>query len=347
MGRLGDTAAAGRGSGPPGSDDGQRYRGCTPSEVVYAENKVRVRHYAPRTDSPVEVPVVIVYAFINRPYILDFEPGRSVVGQFLDRGFDVYLLDWGEPSRLDRHLGLDDYAGRYLPNCVDAVRERTGGEAVHLLGYCTGATLGVIYASLFPDRVSTLGLLAPLLNFDTDEGVFALRPDGFEPGRLTETVGNVPGEWLAFAFALVDPVEYHLARYLRLWDNVDDPEYVSRFARRLRWGFEPVDVAGDLFEDFLVDLDRDNALQDGTLEVGTRSVDPGALTMPVLTILGRDDRFIPASASLPFLRRIPSRDTRVVAFPVDHVGLSIDERSHRDLWPAVCDWFAERSVAGQ
>ena len=319
--------------------------GETPSEVVYTENKLELHHYEARTERKRDVPLLLVYAIINRPYVLDFQPDRSVVGQFLDHGFDVYLLDWGEPSRLDTDLGLDDYVTRYLANCVDVVTERTGTGAPHLLGYCTGATISAIFAALYPERVRTLGLLAPVLNFEAEGGIFDRwgRDATDDPRRVVDVFGNAPGEWLGVEFSLVDPVEFFLARYLRVFDHLDDAEYLARFARRLQWGFDSVDVAGELYRQFRVDLYRDNRLMEGTLSVGGRPVDIGNVTMPVLDIVGTHDRFIPAEASLPFIEAIPSTDTEVIDFPTDHVGLSIGERSHRELWPRVCDWFGRRS----
>jgi len=88
--------------------------GETPSEVVYEENKLRLLHYESRTEEQHDVPILVVYALINRPYILDLQPERSVIRTLLDNGFDVYMIDWDEPSTLDRSLTLDDYVNRYM-----------------------------------------------------------------------------------------------------------------------------------------------------------------------------------------------------------------------------------------
>lgn len=336
-------------SARPGRNGNRQLRasgGPADPDVVYSENKLELIHYEARTDDRRDVPVVFVYAFINRPYILDFEPDRSVVGQFLDHGFDVYLLDWGEPSRLDTQLGLDDFVSRYLANCVDAVTERTDTEALHLFGYCTGATLSVIFAALYPDRVRTLGLLAPLLNFDAEGGIFRLwdRNGTIDPDAVLGVSGNAPGEWLGFAFALVDPVEYYVTRYLRAAEHIGDVAYLTRFLRRLQWGSDSVDVAGELYRQFLVELYRENRLIDGSLTVGGQSVDLANLSMPVLNIVGTEDRFIPAAASLPFLDVVPSTETDVIEFPTDHVGLSVGNPAHEELWPRVCEWLANHSA---
>ncbi|WP_435361913.1 alpha/beta fold hydrolase [Haloarchaeobius sp. DFWS5] len=317
----------------------------TNSEVVYAENKLRLRRYEPRTEQQHATPILLVYAVINRPTVFDFEPDRSVVRQFLDHGFDVYVLDWGEPSRLDRTLGLGDFVARYLANCVEHICAQTGVDAVHIFGYCSGATLGAIYAALYPERVRTLGLLAPVLNFDAEGGIFDFGDVEayYHPEKVVETNGNAPGSLLAFEFTLVDPLEYYLLRYLRLAANVDDDEYVDRFLRRVHWGADSVDVAGELYKQFLVDLVRENKLVEGRLTVAGRTVDLSNLEMPVLTVVGTADQFVPAAASLPFVSAIPSSDTALIEFPTDHIGLSTGERAHEELWPQLCAWFAERS----
>lgn len=328
--------------------------GSTPSEQIYEEHTVEVHHYEPLADSraasraasrAVDVPLVIVYAVINRPYLLDLEPGRSVVGRFLERGFDVYLVDWGEPSRLDARLGLGDYADRYLANAVSAVCERTGSDTVDLLGYCTGGTLATIFTALHPDRVNALGLLAPVLAFDTTGGIFRYwgREEYHDPARVVEAFGTVPGEWLAGEFSMVAPVEHYLARYVRHLANIQDEAVARRFARRLRWGMDTVDVPGELYRQFLVDLYRENRLMRGELTVDGTLVDLDGITMPVVDVVGTDDQFVPVEASRPFLEAIPSEDTDLLEVPTDHVGLSISERAHEDAWPRVCDWFARRS----
>ncbi|WP_306061255.1 PHA/PHB synthase family protein [Natronococcus wangiae] len=319
--------------------------GQTPHDVVYAENKLRLLHYEPLTEWQQDIPILLVSAIINKPYILDLQPERSVVRRFLEHGFDVYLVDWGAPSRFDSTLGIDDYVARYLENCVDDVLDHSTCDAIHLFGYCTGGTLSAIFAALYPQKVRTLGLLAPVLSFDANEGIFRLWgcEESYDLKRVVDVCGNAPGELLSLEFSLIAPFEYHLGCYLRLYDHLDDEEYVDHFARRLRWGFDSIDVPGELYRQFLVDLYRENKLLTGRLTVDGRLVDVANINLPVLNVIGSDDQFIPPEASLPFLDAISSEDTEVIDFPTDHVGLSVGEASHDSLWPRVCDWFEGRS----
>jgi len=169
--------------------------GSTPHEVVYEENKLELLHYEPLADETHDVPLLLVYALINRPYILDLQPDKSVVRRFLEAGFDVYLVRWNEPSTLDRHLTLDHYVNVYVDNCVDEVRARSGADAVNLLGYCMGGTMSAMYAALHAEKVRNLGLLATGLYFDDSAGVVrVLRevPTGHPAGkaRLEARVGE-------------------------------------------------------------------------------------------------------------------------------------------------------------
>jgi len=320
--------------------------GTTSSEVVYTENKLELRRYEPLTGEQAEVPLVVVYALINRPFVLDLQRDRSVVRRLLEAGHDVYLVDWNEPSRLDRHLTLDDYVGRYLDNCVDAVREDSGGGPVNLLGYCMGGTMSAAYAALHPEKVNALGLMAAGLYFEDTGGVLELWGDEahYDPRTVTDTWGNVPAEFLAAGFAMMDPVSNYVAKYLRLFDSLENEDFVANFARMERWLGEGIDLAGEAYAEFVEEIYQDNSLWRGDLEIAGERVDPGEITAPILQIVGEYDTLVPAAASLPFEDVVGSPETTVIEYPTGHVGLSVSRSTHRDVWPEVAEWFHEQSA---
>jgi polyhydroxyalkanoate synthase len=319
--------------------------GQTPAEVVYRENKLELLHYESRTEEQHSPPILVVYALINRPYILDLQPDRSVVRRLLDAGHDVYLIRWGEPSLLDASLGLTDYVDRYIDNCVDQVREIAGSPDVHLLGYCMGGTMSAMYAARYPEKVHTLGLMAAGLCFDGTGGVLERwgGEEHFDPQRLAEVYGTIPAPFLSAGFDMMDPVQNTVTKYLTLLENLDDPDFLENFARMERWLDEGVDVAGDVFAEFVEEVYQSNALYENDLEIDGRPVDLEAIDMPVLQIVGTYDHLIPPEASKPFDDAIPSEDSEIIEFGSGHVGLSVSSRSHEQLWPRVAEWFAERS----
>jgi polyhydroxyalkanoate synthase subunit PhaC len=321
--------------------------GQTPSEVVYEENKLRLLHYEPKTEEQHDVPILIVYALINKPYILDLQPDRSVVQTLLEAGFDVYLIDWGEPSSLDRRLGLDDYVNRYIDNCVDEVRDRSGQESINILGYCMGGTMSAMYAALYPEKVRNLALMASGLCFAGDGGVLEVwgADEYYDPETVTETFGNVPAEFLDVGFALMDPVANNVTKYIRFYDNMEDEDFVENFARMERWLSEGIDVAGVAYEEFIRDIYQENKLMQNELELGGKRVDITNIDMPLLQIVAEYDHLIPPGASKPFNEATSSEDTKILEFATGHIGMSVSSRSHAELWPQVCEWFEERSAS--
>ncbi|GAB6862744.1 class III poly(R)-hydroxyalkanoic acid synthase subunit PhaC [Haloplanus litoreus] len=322
--------------------------GETPSEVVYRENKLELHHYEPLVpeEERHDVPLLFVYALINRPYILDLQPNRSVIRRMLEAGFDVYMIDWGEPSDLDTSLSLHDYVNRYIDNCVDEVRERSGQDSINILGYCMGGTMSVMYAALHPEKVRNLGLMAAGLCFDGTGGILEMwgDEDFFSPGAITETFGNVPAEFLDVGFALMDPVHNYITKYGNLYDNIEDDDFVENFARMERWLNDPIDVAGVAYREFLEDVYQGNKLYRNELELNGERVDLDDITMPVLQVIGEYDHLIPPEASKPFNEKVASDDTEIMEFSTGHIGLSVSSSTHEHLWPDVAEWFAERSV---
>ena len=321
--------------------------GQTPSEVVYEENKLELLHYESEVDEPHGTPILIVYALINKPFILDLQPGRSVVRRLLEAGHDVYLIDWNEPSRLDQHLTLDDYVNRYIDNCVDVVRERSGADKINILGYCMGGTMTSIYTALHGEKVRSLGLMAAGLCFQGTGGVLELWGDEeyYDPRDVVDVYGNVPADMLDVGFALMDPVANYVSKYIRLYENLENDDFVENFARMERWLDEGIDLAGETYIQFLEDIYQDNKLYDNEMYVGGEHVDVTEIDVPILQIIGEYDHLIPPETSKPFNDIVGSDDTEIIEYPTGHIGLAVSGSSHSDVWPEVAEWYFEKSPA--
>ena len=126
---------------------------ATPYEVVHQEDRVKLKHYAPVTAGKVKTPLLIVYALINRETMLDLQPGRSVVESLLAHGVDVYMIDWGYPTRKDKFLTIDDHVNGYMDTMVDYIRQKHQMEKINLMGICMGGTFCVIYSALNSSKI--------------------------------------------------------------------------------------------------------------------------------------------------------------------------------------------------
>ena len=128
----------------------------TPKELVWTLNKAKLHRYIPvlPPEKRHPIPLLLIFALMNRPYILDLRPGHSFVEFMVSQGYDVYLLDWGAPGFEDRHMKFDDYTLEYMSRAIRKVKALSGVQEFSMLGWCIGAILTTIYAALRPDDLA-------------------------------------------------------------------------------------------------------------------------------------------------------------------------------------------------
>ena len=324
----------------------QRVRkGATPSEVVYEEDHLKLLHYPGNGRVKHEAPLLFVFALVNRPYILDILPSKSVVSHFVKAGFDTYLIDWGTPTDADRHLTLDDYVNGCLRNVTRQIRKRTGAAKVSLLGYCMGGTMSAIFTALHAEFVKNLILLAAGIDFSTREGLINLWSDAkyFDIDAFVDDVGNCPADFLQSCFLMLSPVRNLLGKPASLLERMDDAKFVEEFLTMEAWINDNVAVPGEVFRDFVKHLNQQNLLVKNQMQVGRQVVDLRRITCPVLNLLASQDTLVPPSQSAPFTKLIGSEDTKTIELATGHIGLAMGSAAQRELWPQAVAWLAERS----
>src|SRR5215510_2084207 len=319
----------------------------TPYQVIYEEGKVRLRYYQAAGASPHSIPLLLVYALIKRPYILDLLPGKSVVQSLLTRGIDVYLTDWIPPTRADSWRGFDAYVNGDLANAVRAVQLHRGVEQVSLLGYCFGGLLTTVYTALHPEVVHNLITLTLPLDMSVREvplfGLLdKLRPETLE--QITAIYGNCPAWFMKAAFSAMSPVHHAVDKYMGLHRNRDKEGYAEMFTRFERWMNSDVPLAGQIFREVTQDVFQQNLLRQNRLHVGGAVVDLRRITCPVLNVVGEYDDVVHPQSSLPFLECVGSADKANLLFPTGHVGAVVSTAAHKKLWPQVGQWLRERSA---
>lgn len=321
--------------------------GTTPFQVVYREDKLNLLRYDSDVEKRYKTPLVVIFALINRPYILDLKPGKSVVAHFLNRGFDTYNIDWGVPTHADRHLGLEDYVLRYIDHCVDQVRERTGSEKVNILGYCMGGSMSAMYTALRPSKVRNFIALAAPFDWSTQDSLLNVWTDEkyFDIDRVLDVYGNAPAEWLQQTFLMLKPVQNLMEKYIGFYENMDDDKYLEDFFAMETWLNDNIPVAGQVFRQFVKLCFQRNLPIQGKLEIGGERVDFKNIVCPLLNLVAQNDHLVPPSQSLPLNTVVGSKDRKSVTLPAGHIGLAVGGRAHRELWPKACDWLQERSEA--
>ena len=318
--------------------------GTTQKIVVYNDNGVNLYRYNPVTKKQYETPLVIVYALINKPYILDLAPNRSVVRRFLQAGFDVYLIDWGEAD-LVQQFSLDEYVDGFLYDFIEEVKAQTGSDKVNILGYCMGGGMAAMYSALYPENVKNLILLAATLYFDKDEvgGMVKLADKRFfDPQDIINAYGYIPAWFLAERFKYLRPVENYFTKYINMFLNAENKKLLEDFMRMEKWIHDGVNVAPMAYYRYVKEMYQDNALAEGRLFINGRRVDPKRITMPVAAVVGEKDHLAPPPNTIKFLDFIGSKDKKVFRTPAGHVGTAISRKALA-VWDEVAKWLGKRS----
>ncbi len=260
--------------------------GATPHDVIFQRGTLRLLRYRRETPAVYAEPVLFCYALINRHYILDLQPDKSVVARYLDRGFDVYMIDWGIPSDADRHLTLSDYVADFLDEVVDIVLAERGQGRLHLFGYCMGGTMAAVYAALHPARIESLTLTAAPIDFGGRESLLNLWTDAkyFDVDAFIDAHGNCPAVFLQTCFLLMKPVQNLVEKHAAFFDQLDDARFVSSYFAMESWVNDNIPVAGETFREFVKKLYQNNELVRGRLYLGKRRIDLGRIASPLLVL---------------------------------------------------------------
>jgi polyhydroxyalkanoate synthase len=317
--------------------------GTTPHDVVYHENKLRVLHYHPVTKKVFPIPVLVVPAMINRHYVLDLKPGRSLVEYLLRLGIDVYMLDWGVPGSEDRILTWDHYITVYLHNVVQHVAKASKAKQVSLLGYCMGGTMTVIYTSFYPDAVRNLITLTAPVNF-RDEGLLSIwtRKEYFNVDRVVDVLGNVPPHLMQSVFMMLKPMN-QFSKLVTLADKLHDDEFVDLYFAMETWVNDNIPFPGEAFRKYIRDCYQENLLCQNKLEIGGQRVDLKRITAALLIIAAEKDHICPPDSATILQDLVSSEDKESVVLPGGHVGIVAGGMAVKKLWPTLGDWLVARS----
>jgi polyhydroxyalkanoate synthase len=323
----------------------------TPFDVVYEEDSLRLLHYHRDTPAVYAEPVLFCYALVNRPYIIDLQHDRSVIRQFLARGFDVYLIDWGVPSAVDRSLVLRDYIDGLMKNCVDFVTRKAATSRLNLVGYCMGGTMSAIFAARYPERIKTLTLMTAPIDFSKggEQSLvqFWSNPDYFDVDSLIDAFGNVPAEFLQASFQMMKPMQNYFLKYVNFFEKMDDEQFVENYFAMEKWTNDNIPVAGETFREFVKKLYQRNELVKGEfrLAAGEEPVALSRITCPLMLLTASADHLVPPSQTQGIAPHVGSTDVKSMTLDAGHIGLAVSTKAHKKFWPDATQWIADRSTA--
>ncbi|WP_129596689.1 class III poly(R)-hydroxyalkanoic acid synthase subunit PhaC [Anaerophilus nitritogenes] len=317
---------------------------ATEKELVYEEDKMKLYHYKPLVKKPCKVPTLIVYALVNRQYMMDIQQDRSLIKNLLEQGLDLYIVDWGYPTKEDMYLTMDDYINGYIDNAVEYILEEHKTKELNLLGVCQGGTFSTIYSAIHPEKIKNLVTMVTPIDFSKDEGLLFKWGKYLNIDNMVDTYGNIPGDLMNTGYMMLKPFQLMLDKYVGILENIDTPDIVRNFMRMEKWIFDSPDQAGDTIRQFIKDLYQENKLVKGTLEIGKHKVDLKNIKMPLLNIYAKYDHLVPPSASIPLNDHVSSKDKEMYEVSVGHIGMYVSSKSQKEVAPRIAKWIQQKSV---
>ena len=311
-------------------------------KTVWEDGKVKLYHFE-RDEAPrASTPLLISYALVNRWEMMDLQPDRSFIRKLISEGIDVYLIDWGYPSRLDRYKTMEDYIEGNLHDAIDFIRETHGIEKVNLLGVCQGGTFSLIYSALHPEKVKNLITLVTPVDFENKEGLLFKWAKDLDVDALVDNFGGIiPGDFLNTGFDLLKPMN-KTRKYMSLPETLKNKGRLMNFLRMEKWVADSPDQAGETYRRFIKDMYQQNKLINGQFTLNGHEVHLSNIDMPVLTIYAKDDHIVPPATTRPIHEAVSSKYKELMEFPGGHIGVFVGSRSQKLLTPAIAQWLVQR-----
>jgi polyhydroxyalkanoate synthase subunit PhaC len=329
--------------------------GTTPNQVLHETRLYSLLHYRPMTSKTFPTPILIVYALMNKSYILDLQPGKSWIENLLRQGFDIYLISWNSPSSIDKYISFDDYVNYYVDNCVEIVKKRKDVEKITLHGYCLGATMAAMYAATHQEKVRNLVTIAPIIDADRDSTVLANFAKNIDVDKLVDTLGNFTAEQLYACYSMLKPFKQGINKYINLVQNIDNKKFVENFLGVEKWLYDTPAIAGETFRQWIKDIYQNNLLAKNEMRIKEiphnnsqlandhNIIDLSKVTVPLLNILAEEDHLVSPESSAALNDLVSSKDKRLMRFHTGHVGLIASSYSQNNVLPKVGQWIKSRS----
>ncbi|HTH92849.1 PHA/PHB synthase family protein [Mycobacterium sp.] len=344
---------------------------ATAGSVVFRAEEFELIQYAPRTEKVWSVPLLIVPPVVNKFYILDISPGRSMIEYLVDQGVQVFTISWRNPTAAQKDWGLDTF-GRAVLNALEAVEKITETTRTHLLAACSGGMLAATSADHLAatgdlDRVASLGLMVTVLD-QSKAGFMAAAVDE-EVAKIATALsarkGYLDGRSLAEVFAWLRPADlvwrYWVNNYI---EGKSPPPFDVLF-----WNADTTRMPAALHRDMVKMAIHNVLARPGAVSMLGTPVDLTRLTLDSYVVAGIDDHISPWQACYRSAQLLGSEHLRFVLSTSGHIASIINppgntkstyrvgdscetdpaqwvqsaEKHSGSWWPDYVAWLNERS----
>lgn len=337
-------------------------------DVILRDGLMSVRHYHALDEDQVliegrmqpvqrqkhRIPLIMVPPLGVFAWIFDLMADRSLVRYFLAHGYDVYLIDWGNPGRDDKYLTLETYVGHWFPLAMKAIREHSGSQQQSMLGYCMGGLLSLFYLGAHQDKdvVNLVTIASPVDSHKTASGRLSAliekpahlvrKTTGFRLDKLDDRLFHIPGPVLSVLFKLTSPMGV-VNSYLELVRNMADDDYVARYMTMNEWFTNMPDYPGGTVQEVMRNIGLFNQISRGRIRIGNKMADLKAITCNLLAFAGDNDAIVSIPAAEAVMDLVSSEDKTFQVVPGGHAGVFTGGKAAHTTWAISAAWLSTRS----
>ncbi|MAB53415.1 MULTISPECIES: alpha/beta fold hydrolase [unclassified Marinobacter] len=343
--------------------------GQTPFETLYTDGLVSLRYYPPLAEdfieldgemidverTPHKTPIVIVPPLAVNMLIYDLFPQRSLVRFLRAKGFEVYLIDWGVPTRQHSHYNLHTYVAELLPAYLNRVREHSGEQKLSLHGWSLGGMFTLFYSALSRDQhirnaivlgspidSHASGLMGLMYQRVSDVADFVRKRTGFRLHDVKPHWFHSPGWANTIGFKLTNPIGSVMG-YWELIVRLGDRDFVASHATTSAFLDRMVAYPGGIVQDAVVRLWIDNELSKGQIQIGEDVARLENVNANLLAIAGDTDTLATPGAVKRIEDHVSSKDVTFRVTPGGHMGILAGSKAPKESWLEMAEWLAERS----
>ncbi len=327
--------------------------GKTPFDVVFQDSLIKVRHYGLQaTKKRYAVPLVIVPPLAVNTLIYDWFPERSLVAYLVEEGFDVYLIDWGSPSRKHATYNLAKYIDDFMPKALAAVRQHSGQRSLSLHGWSMGGGFSLCYCAHSGDPdIKNIICLGTAIDGQANGEMsrfYGTLAQGFQqlgiaPQLIPAHVFHTTPWVNAVAFKIMDPVS-SVQSYVDLFKNLDDRDFVTQHATMSAFLDNLEAYPGAVLRDWIVTLWLNNdPTKRGFFRMGKDKLHLKDVKANLLCIAGKKDYMSNPECTKALINLVASEDKRYLLFDDGHTGIVSGRNAPNTVWPQVVDWLSSRS----
>ncbi len=336
---------------------------------IFRDDIMSVRYYHPLTEGQIplesgflpvqeyrhKVPLLLVPPLAATSMIFDLLPQRSVVRYFQARGFEVYLVDWGDVTKSHSHLSLSHYVLDWMPMVMKAVTRHARAEEVSCFCYCMGGLLTLMYAAAHDDPpIRNVVTVASPIDVHSSGLAGRALAAAYEPAQLVSKALNislmdlparylhVPGWVNSLVFKMTNPVG-SLISSLDLLVNLWDREFVQRHTTMSQWFDDMVDYPGATIQELVVQMGLKNQLAKGRIRIRDRHAEFRNVSCAILAIAGQADKLVKPQAAHHILDIVSSTDKEFCVVSGGHAGVFAGSKAPEETWAISADWLAQRS----